>query len=129
MRDLIERLEKATGPSFVLDAEIWCAVNGYEFDRWDGAGCLYRDHNAPKWERGIKHADASLVRPYTASIDTVVSLTERCLPNWYWSLNVDGMAVISQRGSHDIFSCNGRKSPAIALCIALLRALDAQVKT
>lgn len=37
---LIERLEKATGGSLVLDAEIWCAAWDYQFVRWDGAGCV-----------------------------------------------------------------------------------------
>lgn len=74
--ELVSRLEKLTEPDRELDGMVWCAVNGYEFVMWDGAGCVYRDPNAPKWDQGIKHAQASVVQPYTTSIDAAVAMVE-----------------------------------------------------
>src|SRR5690606_20644606 len=56
--DLIARLEKATGPDRELDGRIWCAINGYEFVQWDGAGCVYR-------AKSIGHIDARHVKDWT----------------------------------------------------------------
>lgn len=134
--DLIARLEAAPGPRLELDGMVWCAVNGYEYVQWDGAGCAYTDPNAPNWDQGIKHAQASVVRPYTASLDAAVGLVERVLPGWFWrvgrtSLFPKGWAYISKtHPSHcdreDEASCaNGRAAtPAIALLIATLKALE-----
>jgi len=70
---LIEKLEGAEGPSLVLDGEIWCAVNGYTFVMWDGAGCVYRRAS----DGGISHEQASRIRPFSASLDAALALAER----------------------------------------------------
>lgn len=70
---LIEKLEGAEGPSLVLDGEIWCAVNGYTFVMWDGAGCVYRRAS----DGGISHEQVSRIRPFSASLDTALALAER----------------------------------------------------
>ena len=70
---LIEKLEEAEGPSLVLDGEIWCAVNGYTFVMWDGAGCVYRRAS----DGGISHEQASRIRPFSASLDAALALAER----------------------------------------------------
>ena len=132
--ELIERLEKAEGPSIELDGMIWAAANGYEFVMWDGAGCVYRDPNAPNWNRGIQHADATTVRPYSASLDAAVALAERVLPGWYWRcgrtvLFPNGWAYVSRlHADHcterDEAACSDGKAAnvAIALCLATLKA-------
>lgn len=77
---LIELLKAAERGTFVLDAEVWCAVKGYEFVQWDGAGCVYR---APgSGARGIRHAGYRDVRPYSVSLDAAMDLAERVLPDW-----------------------------------------------
>lgn len=93
MSDLIERLERATGPSAELDARIWCELNGSDYiapHTWEGqSGKLYvHDYTVPA---------------YTASIDAALTLCP------------GGFASV---GGH---SANGA-TPALALCIAALRA-------
>lgn len=129
LRGLVERLEKASGPKLELDGMVWCAVNGYEYVMWDGAGCVYTDPNAPNWDRGIKHVQASIVRPYTASLDAAVALVERVLPGRGYS--VEHLPCYGPYHSASIWSDtaitigNGRgHSSAIALVIATLRALS-----
>lgn len=132
--NLIERLEKAEGASLELDGMIWCAANGYEFVMWDGAGCVYRDPNAPNWNRGIQHADASTVRPYSASLDAAVALAERKLPGWRiltehgdnysivqfkrgWGARTEVIGVATaERADDELCLC---------LCTATLKALEA----
>jgi hypothetical protein len=125
--DLIERLEKASGPALVLDGEIWCAVNGYQFERWDGAGCVYRDPQAPAWKLGISHAPASVIRPYTGSLDAAVALVERELPG----MTMHFLRRILERVRHipvPYVPATDSASSWIArqLAIAFLRALEAQ---
>lgn len=56
MRDLIDRLEKATGPSVSLNRAIWCALNpGQDASTYNGD---------PRW------------KPYTASIDAALQCGE-----------------------------------------------------
>ena len=75
--------EEATGPTLVLDGQVWCARSGYEFIQWDGAGCAYRDPAAPAWNRGIRHVLASAVRPYSVSVDAMLALVAETLPGWH----------------------------------------------
>lgn len=141
--DLIAALEKAEGPSLQLDGMIWCAANKYEFVMWDGAGCVYRDPAAPKWDGGIKHAQASIVRPYSASIDAAVALVERVLPGYGWDLASNTSHIKAcldpefgkPIGKHPhwaaVSNISSKKfedgaNPAVALCLATLRALSSQ---
>lgn len=158
MRDLIERLEKATGPDRELDEAIWlAAIPGATRKN------LMEEFPAekPLWEyydpEQRAYFRAGLIPAYTASTDAAVALVERCLPGWMWrvascSVSDDawvapdyscpkhGERLIRELGdtsgdptSHwiDITDVDLRPPgrPAIALCLALLRALDAQVKT
>jgi hypothetical protein len=144
IEELIAALEKCKGPSLQLDGMIWCAANDLEFVMWDGAGCVYRDPSAPKWDGGIKHAQASIVRPYTASIDAAVTLVNRILPDWRienlceWDAEIlrdqgPWMCDLVQR-RHEFFDrqsakCSHAPTAALALLIATLRAKLAQEKT
>jgi hypothetical protein len=81
MRDLaglIEKVEALEGPSREVDGAVWCAVNGYPFVMWDGAGCVYRGKD------GISHIASNNISNYTASLDAAVALVERVLPGWSW---------------------------------------------
>lgn len=123
--ELIDRLTAATGPSLELDGQIWCAVNGYEFVMWDGAGCVYRDPNAPKWDAGIKHAQASIVRPYSASVDAAIALAKRVLPGapvimgWDQTETTRPWARVGTWSAPDATGA----TPAISLILATLKAL------
>ncbi|WEX10345.1 hypothetical protein [Chelativorans sp. AA-79] len=135
LRELIEKLEKAAGPELVLDGMIWCAVNGYEFVQWDGAGCVYRKVDGSSWDRGIKHISAHEVRPYSASLDAAIALCERVLPGWSWECRVSGTGDKGQAtvwnprkapGHNDEKRATNCATAAIALVLATLRALEAQ---
>jgi hypothetical protein len=130
---LIEKLEGAGGPSLVLDGEIWCAVNGYTFVMWDGAGCVYRRAT----DGGISHEQASRIRPFSASLDAALALAERVLPGWWWTAGRCGLTCHASVGPDSKFigepdlskfdsgfhaDVPNPSTPAIALCIAILRA-------
>lgn len=118
---LIEKLEGAEGPSLILDGEIWCAVNGYTFVMWDGAGCVYRRAS----DGGISHEQASRIRPFSASLDAALALAERVLGRGYFAvaLTIDehggSRCVLEyQHASHVGMGC----SAPLAICAAVLRA-------
>lgn len=129
---LIEKLEGAEGPSLVLDGEIWCAVNGYTFVMWDGAGCVYRRAS----DGGISHEQASRIRPFSASLDAALALAERVLPGWEFGTYINRPDVNGRRFTkieahrwQDVspeyaFACASSKAatPALAVCAAVLRA-------
>jgi len=130
--EIIERLEKAEGASLELEGRVWCAVNGYEFVQWDGAGCVYRDPGSPAWDSGIKHADARTVRPFTASLDSTIALVERTLPGWLISIcqhaNKMWQADLVPPGGNlsGNICASGLTTAPIALLCCLFRALEAK---
>lgn len=142
---LIERVGKLTGPDRELDAEICSALQ--ICPDFDGSGLIppitFRvNPEQHGWVQVLGcngmsvHSRAAY--PLTVSLDAAVALVERCLPGWYWrtgrtSLFPNGWAYISRtHPSHcdreDEASCADGKAanPAIALLLALLRALQSQ---
>ena len=97
--ELIERLEKATGPDRELDRSIHIAIDGN-----------------------------TVVPGYTESLDAALML----VPSWHkWSvacgLLVQYVARVTQvKDSRDFFDGQCDSTPAIALCIAALKARDGQ---
>jgi hypothetical protein len=137
--DIIERLEKATGPDHVLDAHIICAVYGYT---------MHKDSDPSEgifafWENGVCHNCSFWGEP-TASIDDALAMMQRCLPGW------GGLLSIGTGGSihvADIWSeARGKQnseddeenpligedaqaehaSLPVAILLALFRALEAK---
>jgi hypothetical protein len=110
-RELIERLERSTGPDRIAD-------------------CLLFEM---QWKEGEPLGPPA----YTASIDAALSLVEKMLPDWgrclYWNncqghtarLEDNANAYTGSTGAD--FEARGATAP-IALLIALLRALEAQSK-
>lgn len=122
MKTLIERLEKATGPSRELDAAIF-KIAQPESERFktspfgEGPGHM-------SWIS----ANKGTIHPlYTASIDAALTLVPE---NADWSLEKDG-AWVRWMGKDDAQEVQsvlvGRdgKCTAIALCIAALKARQA----
>lgn len=103
-RTLIEKLEQADGPSRELDAAI--------FEQVVKANRIALDFSA-----------------YTSSLDAAVALVERVLPRHRWVIaNRTGPKV---GGSASVYRDDSLKTaeaptPALALCIALLKALEAR---
>ncbi len=112
MKSLIERLAEATGPDSALDQEIMWAVGDYE-----NLGGWWRKHKVTGKQERFQYESAP---EYTKSIDAAMTLLPKGFHatistyNWVWVSNPD--AEIQAEAKHN-------EQPAIALCIASLRAL------
>lgn len=148
---LVERLEKATGGDRGLDA-LLAQVAGWEW-HGDGPVeeyPMWAGHwvqpgfpmNGTFGVRGKGLCDCNVIsethgndKPpphYTASLDAALALVERVLPGWFPSIGQNihyghwrGSVRIVEETNGDITSFDGehRTSPALALCLAALKAL------
>lgn len=118
--DLLDRLSKAPAGSLILDAEIWCAMSGYEFVQWDGAGCVYREPGTGT--RGIRHAAAREIKPFSVSIDAALTLKPKGC-GWTVGESITFICEAIVFGQ-DIHKSAEAATPALALCIAALRARE-----
>lgn len=120
MAELIERLEKATGPDRELDEAIWCATEPAIVPL------------IPHWTKSQRE---NLTPRFTDSLDAAVALVERCLPGWkkqiFESYSGTWIARVSSP-RRETFSTDymrerapdGSPNGSIALLLALLRALS-----
>ena len=122
--ELIAALEKATGPSRELDAELHAArFPELRSAPWVSRGGVWVDTSSE---------DPNMAFPaqYTASIDAALSLVPE---GWRWSLDWTQRLPYQDCGRADLYAPgNGIKpadvgdvyaaTPAIALCIAALKA-------
>lgn len=115
--ELVERLEAATGPERIYDHYLFFALEPHLYDEAGRRGLL-GDHIVPA---------------YTASIDAAVALVERVLPGWSWECRASGTGDKGQAavwnptkrpGRNDEQRAYNCATPAIALCIAALKALE-----
>ena len=148
--DIIERLEKADGPSRELDGRVWVAANPDDLiignPRHHGQGMVQFSGG------GFAHDRFKVSEPYTASLDAAIALVERLLPGWGWRIGtcyisddaflfpdcncpVHGERLMKEFGSQfspgeewsdltDVDLRPPRKTLAIALLISLFTALD-----
>lgn len=150
LSSLISRVEKATGPDRELDARIWAYFAGVKYV---GHNVPYGDvHGRTQVEYTVPPKRTRMVtnfpqtphaEPVTTSVDAAISLVERVLPGWGW---------VVESNTHHIKAClnpefgdpvgkyphwaavsntSSRKfedaaTPAIALVLATLRALQSQ---
>jgi hypothetical protein len=124
LSDLIERVEKATGPDREIDYEIARTIEGYANAPTDLEGIQAADHGAGIWPDGGQPGR------YTASLDAAIALVERVLPdaNCYgvekdprsWIAHVSRNQVDS---GHWLKEAEHKTAP-LALLSALLRALS-----
>lgn len=125
---LLSRLEAAEGPSRELDSEIVRVLC---------PSAVVTTYLASDDEDSVFHAqslglsDRASVPAYTASLDAALALAERALPGWGWSItrkdkwswvcvNEPDATVEIVRGEHT--------QPALALCIAIVKAKIQQAK-
>ena len=128
MDDLIRQLEEAEGSNRELDTRIWLAVTpGATRKQWSykhrasGSDCHVDE------TRDASH-ELVIVPPYTSSIDAALTLVPE---GWVFSglqlaraPDMGGrMWNASVRGWREVRS-NGQRTPALALCIAALRARE-----
>lgn len=137
MKDLITRLEKATGPDRELDALIWCAVfapkTAYvKQSPINGAWCIYNGESYRNpGQPALWEDNNSRVQPVTSSIDAAMTLVPE---KHYWTVSAGLDDNGPPRGLEGSFSAEcppvpfsitprtWAKHPAIALCIASLKA-------
>ena len=122
MRDLIAKIEAATGPDRVLDGDIWIAINGWQ----ERDGCRIPDG---VWHRQDPNDRIAFEAPpaFTASIDAALTLVPK---GCGWSAHyVRPSDYAPFRGIAEAFDESGNwlhdadaATPALALCAAALRA-------
>lgn len=124
MKDLIERLENATGPDRELDMRIALSADDCHDDRGEW---VYRPSDVERDQRQLIPTPA-----YTYSIDEALSLVPA---GFIWRVESppDCYCVVGRptlKGGFSIargkFVSTHKTSPAIALCIAALKARAAQ---
>lgn len=124
LSSLIERLEKATGPNYALEVDIFKFFNPEYSDYIKGRGGLVHRND------GEDQRVLSNVRPpnVTASIDAAVALAERVLPNWQINLSIfhDTLAEASFGNREAPHARSQAPKPALAICLATLRALQSK---
>ena len=111
---LIERLEAASEASRELDALVYAAITDGD---WSAS--------ADGWiENSVRAIEAT---PVTFSLDAALDLAERLLPGWDFVIARanGGLTIHAQLGSTEHHFGN---TPALALCIAILRATGVTVK-
>ena len=120
LRDLIERLERADGPDRELDALIWRRME-------NRSGVVFPDEKpgSPKYPNHIP--------AYTASLDAALALKNRVLPGRAAAIGDMAFEDAHRRPWAVIWSPGGTPgpstegaTPAIALCLALLRTLETE---
>ncbi len=134
---IIERLSAAEEGSRELDALIWCALNG---KRYKGHHVPYSGYGEnprtqveftepPKRTRQVTndHSFHKHAEPVTTDLTAAVALCERLLPDSEWTIckqNDNGCiaSVYTADGRHLVGFTMARPTPALALCIAVLRA-------
>lgn len=112
LKELRDRVAKATGPSFALDIQIEVMVTPGAIHEWVG-DCKIRvgdrRYNPPN---------------YTASLDAAVTLVTG--DDWYWRVGHDGEGADPSRFKAEFLPFPHRKveatadTPELALCLARL---------
>jgi hypothetical protein len=135
MKDLIERLERATGADRELDCLIWAARSGYE-PIWRDNDLLARNRKPPHdtcWlgsiDPGKTQRNFSETRgfnppipAYTGSLDAALTLVP---PDHDWIVaSVNGQVGGTPYASVGDEKMHFGETPVLSLCIAALRARE-----
>lgn len=139
---LIERLEKADGPDREIDRDLWEAITGECTHR--KTHFVYLENDERELECSDCGADTYGKDKWsglTSSLDAALGLVERKLPGWVWKLSTDGDASAPDHKAHatlasevwadpgagmGVVTYGHAPTPALAVCLALLRALSEQ---
>lgn len=133
---LIRRLEVSTGPDRELDGDLWWTLDHAAAERVYNTGALGLPRKYPASlpiPAGLGRAGVYAMAPrLSSSLDAALALVERALPGWRKSVVVltpdpcEAYVWDANTGTigHDHRSL--APTPALALCLALCRALQAQ---
>lgn len=118
--ELIAALREAKAGSRELDAAMWEAATGGvpEHDDWDDT-CTVSLGESDLW-------DCVPLPCVTTSLDAITGLIERVLPECFWAAESHrkSASVYTVDGGIDGEAIGGVSTPALALCLALLLALE-----
>jgi len=122
MTDLLERLEVAEAGSRELDLRVFEHFDRVDGQRWTEADLDY----------ALTDPDLTINPPhFTTSLDAALALAERVLPGWWWSISSERIGEPEPRPFASGWLSDGEtgelhtaraKTPALALCIAILKA-------
>lgn len=118
---LIEKLEKATGPDRELDLEVALAIGWEKSDR-QFSRTAWRATSGPGADIGWWSEGSDWPPRYATSIDDAITLRPE---GWSWRVgNLPSGRGFADLGTQASLQCVQGASPAIALCIAALRARE-----
>ena len=125
---IANRLEKAAGPDRVLDNLLAFHLTGARF--WIAEWGENGEKRPPIADELCERVETPAPPHYTASVDDALALIEAALPEWDWGICKDDQEIeaeLMQPGaSGKRRACYGHvplnSSPALALCLALVRA-------
>jgi len=128
LADLIERVEKCTGPDRVIDALVTAIVDDrdayFEDHPQFGRQLLGRHRKPPHDVNWIDHP-ANALKPYTASLDVVTEMIDATMPAALWDVNGYGAASLTPHWADGNVSEKYSETsalPCLALLLAFLRA-------
>lgn len=123
--ELIEKLEKAEGPNYRLEIDIFKLFNPEYAEYVEGRGGLVHVNDGED-QRVLSNVRAP---NYTASLDAAVALAERVLPGWRWAVTSRGTAWCNTADlpTPSIHLRADAATPALALCLATLKAVRAHM--
>ena len=145
---LIQKLRDATGGSAELDLEIWALAGGWKLvtqpdsiemraEKYDG-DVVSEWETVAFWDSGghvrVYHAFEEDLPRYSRSLDAIIGLIEEKLPTAGFMIETVKRSDDTRMGWSVSLSANYRtphleevhKEPAIALCLALLSALEVE---
>ena len=125
---LIERLSKLEGPNRRLDHEMHILFFVPD-DKKDTVE--WNHYGSYSWSPSPDQVMIDKVPAYTVSVDAAIALAERVLPGCDWTVSRNrrhdkpfSEVILSVKHGRSGY-CGLGTSPAIALCIAILRAKEA----
>lgn len=149
--DLLSKLERAEGADRKDDVSLWLKFGDlWPVEEDDDLPFMTNDPLPPsvcingltmfeaveRYPNDIRIPSHYNVPRFTASLDAALTLVERVLPGWRWIVDSDFdrsppyAAQVKQRGQQWSEAPRAfAPTPALALCISLLRAVKASEQT
>jgi len=127
--EIIAALQNAKGPDRALDAAIEIALTYPRVlkDETVHARTMRKEEGHPPgvfWYVSFSGKSMRTADPYTASLDAIVALVESKRRGWSWSIYSDGTAALWENLEQDNMQVEAGATPAIALCIALMKSME-----
>lgn len=133
LSELRKRVEGASGPDREMDLDLALALGlAPTGEMWKRRKGRYNQGGHPELREDRSPAPGPwptfTAKPYSSSLDAALSLVERKLPGWVWSVDSavglqPAACWMEEAGGHQSFAATA-STPALAVLAALLTALD-----